>query len=84
MTTVGGTYEMNLIRSDIVKIFSITEVTDEWECFMRNESNPDYIAKEKMYKVQCLEDCYGVQSLRNHTWSESTLNEIKKRGWYVG
>lgn len=74
---------MNLLRTDIINFFSQEEVTDEWEYFMRNESDPNYIATEKMYKVQCLEDCYGCQSLKEHIWSESELNEIKNRGWYM-
>lgn len=75
---------MNLVEHYIQMIYSVEDITNEFEFYMKSEVDPTYIVKEKIYKVRLLEDCYGVQKVTEQTWRKSEYETNIKRGYYLG
>ena len=75
---------MNLLEHYILTIYSVNDITDEYEFYMKSEHDPSYISKEKVYRVKLLIDCYGNHKVTEQIWSKSEYEQNVERGYFLG
>ena len=75
-TSKGGG-RMNLVEHYIVEIYSIEDITKEFE--EETGEKP----RGKLFEVDLLYNCYGRKNRTTKIFAERELETTKKRGYYL-
>ena len=68
---------MNLLEHYIIKVISKEDVTEKYQKHIHHQ------LYQKILKVTCLVDCYGIKEEQTHYWLESDWNRYEKQGFYM-
>ena len=72
---------MNLLEHYIQEIFSVEDVTKEWEDCMRKD-DPNFVETDPMLKVEMIVNCYGQTKGTTKMCHKSEWDKIQEQGYY--
>lgn len=68
---------MNLLEHYIQEVYSIKDVTEEWEKLMGRKANESFV------KVKMCVNCYGQVSITEKIFCLSEWEQVKSQGYYL-
>lgn len=74
---------MNLLEHYIEKVISVKDVTQEWEKYMQEEEDPNYIELDPMLEIKVLVNCMGVEEYNILWCNKSEWDKIQEQGYYM-
>ena len=74
---------MNLLEHYIKKVISVKDVTQEWEKYMQEEEDPNFIETDPMLEIKALVNCMSVEEYNILWYHKSEWDKIKEQGYYM-
>ena len=74
---------MNLLEHYIKKVISVKDVTQEWEKYMQEEEDPNFIETDPMLEIKILVNCMGVEEYNILWYHKSEWDKIQEQGYYM-
>lgn len=73
---------MNLLEHYIEKIFSVEDVTKEWEEYMKEE-DPNFVETDHMLEIKMIVNCYGSIQETTQWFHKTVWDKIQEQGYYM-
>ena len=74
---------MNLLEHYIEKVISVNDVTKEWEKYMQEEEDPNFIETDPMLEIKVLVNYMGVEEYNILWYHKSEWDKIQEQGYYM-
>ena len=74
---------MNLLEHYIKEIISVEDVTKEWEKYMQEEEDPNFIETDPMLEIKVLVNYMGVEEYNILWYHKSEWDKIQEQGYYM-
>ena len=74
---------MNLLEHYIKKVISVKDVTQEWEKYMQEEEDPNFIETDPMLQISMIINCYGQTKETTKMCHKSEWDKIQEQGYYM-
>ena len=74
---------MNLLEHYIKKVISVVDVTKEWEKYMQEEEDPNFIETDPMLEIKVLVNYMGVEEYNILWYHKSEWDKIQEQGYYI-
>lgn len=74
---------MNLLEHYIEKVISVEDVTKEWEKYIQETEDPNFIETDSMLEINILSNCMGVEKYNILWYHKSEWDKIQEQGYYM-
>lgn len=74
---------MNLLEHYIEKVVSVEDVTKEWEKYMQETEDTNFVETDPMLEIKMLVNCYGNIKETTQCYHKSEWDKIQEQGYYV-
>ena len=74
---------MNLLEHYIKEIISVEDVTKEWEKYMQEEEDPNFIETDPMLEIKVLVNYMCVEEYNILWYHKSEWDKIQEQGYYM-